>query len=150
MEQKDYTVTFDLKVKRLSPDAKIPNKAHQSDLGWDLFSNETIIVPPFGRELVRTGIAVQFPPNVGGIIKDRSGMASKRGLFIHAGVIDPDYRGEVQILMFNASKAPVEIKKGDKIAQMILMPVFMVSSFEVVEELDETVRGESGFGSTGT
>jgi len=144
---------FELKIRRIHPDAIVPVKAHKDDLGWDLFSLEDVVIPVFSRKLIRTGIAIGFPQtsygSVGGIIKDRSGVASEKGLFIHAGVIDPGYTGEIKILMANSTKVPVEIKKGDKIAQLILMPVFIVNDLKVVDELDDTDRGEKGFGSSG-
>jgi len=141
---------FSMKYKKLDPNALPPRKAHNSDLGWDLFSLEDPIIPPFNSRLVRTGIAIGFPPNIGGILKDRSGVASDQGLFIHAGVIDPGYTGEILVLMYNSKKVPVEIKAGAKIAQMILMPVFMVSELKEVDQLDATDRGAEGFGSSGT
>jgi len=139
---------FSMKYKKLDPSALPPQKAHENDLGWDLFSLDSPIIPPFNYRLVRTGIAIGFPPNVGGILKDRSGVASKQGLFVHAGVIDPGYTGEILVLIYNSNKVPVEIKMGAKIAQMILMPVFMVSELKEVSDLDETDRGSGGFGST--
>ena len=141
---------FSMKFTKLDPRARAPEKAHSNDLGWDLFSLESPIIPPFNSSLIRTGIAIGFPPNVGGILKDRSGVASQQGLFIHAGVIDPGYTGEILVLMYNSKKVPVEIKEGAKIAQMILMPVFMVSDLTEVDELNETARGAGGFGSSGT
>jgi len=141
---------FSMKYKKLEASALPPQKAHDSDLGWDLFSLDDPIIPPFNSRLVRTGIAIGFPPNVGGILKDRSGVASEQGLFIHAGVIDPGYTGEIQVLMYNSKKVPVEIKAGAKIAQIILMPVFNVSELKEVDQLDATDRGAAGFGSSGT
>ena len=146
-------VTMDLvmKVKFLHENAKMPEKANPSDLGWDLFSVEERIIPSWSRELIRTGIAIQFPPFVGGILKDRSSVASKQGLFVKAGVIDPNYRGEILVLLWNSTRAPVQISTGAKIAQMVLLPSFqLVSPIEQVTELDETDRGEGGFGSSGT
>ena len=141
---------FSMKYTKLDPDAIPPQKAHDDDLGWDLFALNDPIIPPFNYQLVRTGIAIGFPPGVGGILKDRSGVASKQGLFIHAGVIDPGYTGEIMVLMYNSKKVPVEIKHGAKIAQMILMPVFRVSELTEVDKLDETARGAGGFGSSGS
>ena len=140
---------FTLRYKKLHPNAIPPQKSYESALGWDLFLAEEAIVGPFNRLLLKTGIAFEFPPNFGGILKDRSGVASKQGLFIHAGVIDPDYRGEVQVLMYNSNRTPVQIAAGAKIAQMILLPVFVVSELIEVEELNSTDRGDKGFGSSG-
>lgn len=148
------TIQFKMKVQRLHPDATIPTKAHANDLGWDLHNLEEVTVSAGERKLIRTGIAIGFPQteigNVGGIIKDRSGVASKQGLFVHAGVIDPGYTGEVKILMFNSTKEDITIRPGAKIAQLVLMPVFIVSDVQVVGNLDETQRGDAGFGSSGS
>lgn len=141
---------FTLKVKRLVNHAKLPEKAHLSDLGWDLCCSETIIIPSFDRRLVKTGIAMQFPEFVGGILKDRSSVASKQGLTILAGVIDPNYIGEIMVLLFNTSRSPIEVAIGAKIAQLILMPSFQLASpIEEVTELVATDRGDKGFGSSG-
>jgi dUTP pyrophosphatase len=139
-----------LKAKKLDPAAQIPTKHHNSDLGWDLYALEGWIINPRDMKLIRTGIAIQFPPYIGGIIKDRSGMASKKGVFVHAGVIDPDYRGEIMVLLFNGTLSAVEIKQGDRIAQMILIPSFQVEGNTIIETetLDFTERGEKGFGSS--
>lgn len=138
-----------LKVKKLHADAQLPEKANPSDLGWDLFSVDQIIIPAGSRQLVNTGIAVQFPPNIGGILKDRSSVASKQGLFVQAGVIDPNYRGQIMVLLWNSTRQPVQISSGAKIAQMILMPAFQLTAdIEEVEILDDTDRGAGGFGSS--
>lgn len=141
---------FTLKVKRLVEHAKIPEKAHLSDLGWDLHCSETVIIPSFDRRLVKTGIALQFPENVGGILKDRSSVASKQGLTVMAGVIDPDYTGEIMVLLHNTTRTPIEVSMGAKIAQLLLMPSFqLTSAIEEVTELVATDRGAKGFGSSG-
>lgn len=152
MSQPEFAKRWQMKAKKLHPKAQIPEKGHPSDLGWDLFCVEEVVIPPSNRILIKTGIAIQFPENVGGILKDRSGVASKLGLFIHAGVIDPNYRGEIMVLMYNSTNKPVEIGVGAKIAQMVLMPTFQVhnSTIYEVDELDDTDRGTSGFGSTGS
>lgn len=139
-----------MKVKKLHPEAKLPEKANPSDLGWDLFSVEDVTIPPTQRKLVKTGIAIQFPENVGGILKDRSSVASKQGVFVKAGVIDPNYRGEILVLLWNSESLPIQIAAGAKIAQMILMPAFQLTApLEEVRTLDATDRGDGGFGSSG-
>ena len=139
-----------MKAKRLHPNARLPEKANPSDLGWDLFSSENKIVPSWSSVLVPTGIAIQFPEFVGGILKDRSSVASKQGLFVKAGVIDPNYRGEIMVLLWNSTRQPAMVSAGTKIAQMILQPSFQLSApIEDVEELDDTDRGTDGFGSSG-
>ncbi len=137
-----------LKVKRLSPDAVLPTVAHPGeDIGYDLYSAEDITLTPHGAAGVHTGIAIEFAPTAGGIVKTRSGMAKKR-LMCNAGVIDAGYRGEVIVLMENLGDEPHAIRKGDKIAQLLEHP-FLAG--EVVEdELTEAVRGAKGFGSSGT
>lgn len=142
-------VNFELKYKKLDPDAQAPGKAHMDDLGWDIYALQDTIIPSLNTVLVRTGIAFEFPPSVGGILKDRSSVATKQGLFVHAGVIDPGYRGEILVLMFNSRRVPTEIKTGAKIAQMILMPTFVVSNFVETSTLSESSRGDGGFGSSG-
>ena len=138
-----------MKVKKLHPDAQLPEKAHPSDLGWDLICSEDMLIPSWDRRLVRTGIAIEFPRNVGGILKDRSGIASKQGLFVKAGVIDPNYRGEILVLLWNSTRQPIAISVGAKICQMLLMPSFQLTGeIEWVEDLDDTDRGEKGFGSS--
>ena len=136
-----------LKVKKLSPDAVLPTVAHPGeDIGYDLYSCENITLPARGAAGVHTGIAIEFAPTAGGIVKTRSGMAKKR-LLCNAGVIDAGYRGEVIVLMENLGDAPYSIRKGDKIAQLLEHP-FLAG--EVVEDdLSEAVRGVKGFGSSG-
>ena len=137
-----------LKVKKLSPDAVLPTVAHPGeDIGYDLYSCENITLPARGAAGVHTGIAIEFAPTAGGIVKTRSGMAKKR-LLCNAGVIDAGYRGEVIVLMKNLGDAPYSIRKGDKIAQLLEHP-FLAG--EVVEDdLSEAVRGVKGFGSSGS
>jgi dUTP pyrophosphatase len=137
-----------LKVKRLAPDAVLPTVAHPGeDIGYDLYSAEDITLPRRGAAGVHTGIAIEFAPTAGGIVKTRSGMAKKR-LMCNAGVIDAGYRGEVIVLMENLGDEPYQIRKGDKIAQLLEHP-FLAG--EVVEdELSDAARGAKGFGSSGS
>lgn len=137
-----------LKVKKLSPDAMLPTVAHPGeDIGYDLFSAEDVTLPARGAIGVHTGIAIEFLPTAGGIIKTRSGMAKKR-LMCNAGVIDAGYRGEVIVLMENLGDEPYTIHKGDKIAQLLEHP-FLAG--EVLEtDLTDAVRGAKGFGSSGS
>jgi dUTP pyrophosphatase len=136
-----------LKVKKLSPDATLPTVAHpREDIGYDLYSAENVIIPAKSMAGVHTGIAIEFVPSAGGIIKTRSGMAKKR-LMCNAGVIDAGYRGEIIVLMENLGSEPYPICKGERIAQLLEHP-FLAG--EVVEgELSEAARGAKGFGSTG-
>ena len=136
-----------LKVKKLSPDAVLPTVAHPGeDIGYDLYSSEDLTIVPHGAAGIHTGIAIEFVPAAGGIVKTRSGLAKKR-LLCNAGVIDAGYRGEIIVLMENLGDEPYAICKGDKIAQLLQHP-FLAS--EVVEgELSDAARGAKGFGSSG-
>ncbi len=137
-----------LKVKKLSPDAVLPTVAHPGeDIGYDLYSSEDLTLAAHGAAGVHTGIAIEFSPTAGGIVKTRSGMAKKR-LMCNAGVIDAGYRGEVIVLMENLGDEPYTIRKGDKIAQLLEHP-FLAG--EVVEsDLTDAARGAKGFGSSGS
>src|SRR5512141_228580 len=111
-----------LKVKLLSPDATLPTIGHPGeDIGYDLYSSEDVTLAPRSMAGIHTGIAVEFEPRAGGIIKTRSGMAKKR-LMCNAGVIDAGYRGEIVVLMENLGDEPYSIRKGDKIAQLLEHP----------------------------
>ena len=137
-----------LKVRKLSPNAVLPTVAHPGeDIGYDLYSCEDVTLQAHGAAGVHTGIAIEFLPIAGGIVKTRSGMAKKR-LMCNAGVIDAGYRGEIIVLMENLGDEPYTIRRGDKIAQLLEHP-FLAG--EVVEdELSEAVRGAKGFGSSGS
>lgn len=137
-----------LKVKKLSPNAMLPTVAHPGeDIGYDLYSAEDITLPARGAAGVHTGIAIEFVPTAGGIVKTRSGMAKKR-LICNAGVIDAGYRGEIIVLMENLADEPYTIRKGDKIAQLLEHPFLAGDVAE--EELSEATRGAKGFGSSGS
>lgn len=137
-----------MKVKRLTLTAKLPTKANPGDLGYDLYADESTRVG-FGCSVwVSIGIAIEFPDHFGGVIKDRSSAASS-GLVTHAGVIDNGYRGEIKVLLHNISSGMNFIGKGQKIAQLILTRIYEEAIEEVVQ-LSETVRGDKGFGSSGS
>ena len=136
-----------LKVKKLREDAALPERKTPGAVGYDLFSYEEKVLKASERILVSTGVAIELPNGVYGRIAPRSGLALKKGIDIGAGVIDPDYRGEIKILLLNNSKFEYLIKKGDRIAQLIMEKV-KIGDVEEVEELSETKRSERGFGST--
>ena len=139
---------MELKVKRLTETARLPEKAHQGDLGYDVFADEDKWIPYGEYRLISTGISVlNNTYKYGFLIKDRSSIAMK-GLFTHAGVIDAGYTGEIKVFFHNVSNTSIKIEKGDKIAQLIPTKV---ASFEVeeVDKLFKTRRGDNGFGSTG-
>lgn len=138
-----------MKVKRLSENAILPQKAHAGDLGYDLFTNEGVAVFPHETKIIKTGIAIQFPEGYGGFIKDRSSVATKRGLHTVAGVIDNGYIGEICVALHNGTESLVHIRPGEKIAQLVLLPTVNFEVTEVDEVISADQRGEGGFGSTG-
>ena len=137
-----------IKIKKLQKDAIPPKYAQPGDAGMDFYANETIILQPGERGAVPTGIAMVIPVGYVGLIWDKSGLASKHGLKTMAGVIDSGYRGEIKILVHNLSTQPYTIEKGYKVAQMLIQPVEQREILEV-SELENTARGDGGFGSTG-
>ena len=144
---------MELKIKRLSPDAKIPTYGSASAAGADLYalSVKEIEINAGETLLVHTGIAMQIPDGYVGLIYARSGLASKRGLAPanKVGVIDCDYRGEVMVALHNHSNEEQTVARGERIAQLVITP-YVTANFEEVDELSNTERGEGGFGSTGT
>ncbi|HWR15840.1 MAG TPA: dUTP diphosphatase [Terriglobales bacterium] len=140
-----------LKVKLLTASAKAPTIAHPGeDLGYDLYSAQTVTIPARGHHIVSTGISIELDVDgrpAGALIRDKSSMAARR-VICTAGVVDAGYRGEIRVVMENLGDAPAEIHQGDKIANLIPYPV-LTSEVEVVEELGESRRAAGGFGSTG-
>jgi dUTP pyrophosphatase len=143
-----------IKVKRLVEGAQMPRYAHvgeYGDLAADLYASADARLEAAGEAgsttAVPTGIAMEFPPTHGALVEDRSGLAM-RGVTTLAGVIDPGYRGEIRVVMTNLNAAPVEIKAGERIAQLRIVER-IEASFEEVAELGEAARGAGGFGSTG-
>ena len=139
-----------IKVKRLVAEGKLPQYAHvgeYGDLAADLYASEGLIIEPGATVGVPTGVAMEFPSTHGALVEDRSGLAV-RGVTTLAGVIDPGYRGEIKVVMTNLSAVPVEIKAGDRIAQLRIVRR-IEAEFEEVGELEEAARGAAGFGSTG-
>ena len=139
-----------LKVKKLREEAIIPNYAHPGDAGMDLFSCDDVQLLPNEVHLVKTGIAIELPPNTEAQIRPKSGLALKQHITVlnTPGTIDGSYRGEVGVILINHNNTPIAIKKGMKIAQMVINTVITVD-VEEVEELNVTSRGDGGFGSTG-
>ena len=138
-----------IKVKKLSEYATIPAKAHAGDLGYDLYANEAIAIFPGETKVVKTGIAIEFPAGYGGFIKDRSSVATKKGLFTVAGVIDNGYIGEICIALYNGTESLIRVQPNEKIAQLVLIPTVDFKVEEVEEIFSSDKRGEQGFGSTG-
>lgn len=140
-----------LQIKRLDAGLALPAYAHIGDAGMDLFSAEDVTLQPFQRALIATGIAVAIPLGYAGFVQPRSGLAVRQGLSLvnTPGLIDSHYRGEIKVIAINLdASAPIEIRRGDKIAQFVIQPVAYAELIEV-EDLDSTLRGEGGFGSTG-
>ena len=143
-----------VKVKKLHPKAILPCYGSPSAAGADLYAlpeSETVTFSAGETKLIPTGISMEIPEGFAGFIYARSGIASKRGLAPanKVGVIDSDYRGEIMVALHNHSKEVQEIKKGERIAQLVIAP-YLRALFEEAETLDETARGAGGFGSTGT
>lgn len=138
---------MELKVKRIHPEAKLPVYGHPGDAGLDLFSVADRDIAPREVFAVPTGIQVAVPAGHVGLVWDKSGLSLK-GVHRLAGVVDAGYRGEVQVVMINLGDAPFAVKKGMKIAQLLVQPVAAVAVVEA-GSLDDTSRGQGGFGSTG-
>jgi dUTP pyrophosphatase len=140
-----------LPIKMLDADLPEPRYAHDGDAGLDVYAAQDVRLEPFQRALVPTGIAVAIPEGFAGFVQPRSGLAIKRGLSLvnTPGLIDSHYRGEIKVIAINLDPAtPIEIARGDKIAQLVIQPVARVQ-LDIVADLDVTVRGEGGFGSSG-
>lgn len=139
---------MNVKVKRLHPEAVIPYYDHPGDAGLAVHTIEGKVLQPGDRYSFDTGWALEFSAEYVALLMDRSGLSSKFGLKTMAGVADSNYRGSYHVVMTNMSRESYEVKKGDKIAQLLLVPVASVV-MEEVEELADSSRGSSGFGSTG-
>jgi len=140
-----------VKVKRLDPDLPLPRFAHPGDAGVDLYSTVDLVIKPGMRQIVPTGISISLPRGWAAFVQPRSGLAAKYGITIvnTPGLIDSGYRGEIKVILLNTDREnSFEIKRGDKIAQMVVQQVAEVE-WEEVDELDPTSRGTGGFGSTG-
>lgn len=136
-----------MKIK-LEPWAIMPTRAHDTDAGLDLYAPEDKLVPCFGGSAVfDTGVHVQLPPNTAGFIKSKSGLNVKHGI-TSEGVIDVGYTGSICVKLYNHSDTAYMIHKGDKISQLVIVPI-VIPPISVVDELEETERGNNGFGSTG-
>jgi len=161
-----------LLIAKLHPEAVIPSRGSSGAVGYDLYSVINTMIPPQTRATIPTGVMIKIPPGHYGRIAPRSGYAHKDGIDVLAGVIDPDYQGEVRVILLNTSKdTPFEISKGQRIAQLVLEkcsvpPVIVVDQGVIIKDIDfgdytfkmevtneriiHKTRGEGGFGSTGT
>ena len=143
-----------LKILRLDPDLPLPRRAHPTDAGIDLHCAVNVTLAPGERALVPTGIAVALPAGTVGLVHPRSGLATKKGLSIvnAPGTVDADYRGEVKVCLVNLDRVdPIEITRGDRIAQFLVQQVSLCEVVEVsdADDLGDTARGSGGHGSTG-
>ncbi|PLX29083.1 dUTP diphosphatase [Candidatus Parcubacteria bacterium] len=140
---------MNIKIKKLHPDVKLPNYAHPGDVGMDLYSvDEDYEMQPMERKVFDVGFALEFEEGYAAIVKDKGGPPFREGLHTMGGVFDAGYRGEYNVLLVNLNDKPVEIKKGQKIAQLIIYPV-AIANLEEVEELTDSSRGAGKLGSTG-
>lgn len=141
-----------IRVKKLKENAIIPTYGTSGAAGADLYAclNESVTIAPGETVFIPTGIAMEVPKDCAGLVHARSGLGSKRGLAPanKVGVIDSDYRGEITVALHNHGKQPQTIANADRIAQILIVPVY-TPGFEIVAELSDTQRGEGGFGSTG-
>jgi len=137
-------------VRRLDPDLPLPGYAHPGDAGLDLYAADSTTLQPGERALVPCGIAVAIPAGHVGLVNPRSGLAVDHGLTLlnAPGTIDSGYRGELKVLLVNLGQVAVEVRHGERVAQLLLLPVTQVDVREV-DRLDVTARGTGGFGSTG-
>lgn len=134
----------------LEPGVEMPSYQTEGAAGMDLRSNEAFELEPGERRTVATGMRCAIPPGFEGQVRPRSGLASRLGLGLvnSPGTIDSDYRGEIKVILINLGSDTIRMEKGERIAQLVICPVLKVR-FEVVSRLEDTVRGEGGFGSTG-
>ena len=156
---------MEIKYSKIHPHAKEPFRANTSDAGYDLFSTDYVTLEPFQRRLISTGINIEIPEGFYGRVAPRSGLACKKGIGVMAGVIDSVYRGEIKVLLINfnfegynlrpnafeamfGSANKIEIKPGDRIAQLIIEKCHNVE-WKAMQTLEESRRGEQGFGSSG-
>lgn len=140
-----------VRITRIDDDVELPSYAYEGDAGLDLRAAEDVLLRPFERHLVSTGLAVAIPDGYAGFVQPRSGLAIKQGLSIlnTPGLVDAHYRGELKIIAINLDPStPIQIHKGDRIAQLVIQSVPNVRLVEVAE-LDATDRGSGGFGSSG-
>jgi dUTP pyrophosphatase len=161
-----------LKFKQLSPDAILPTRANEGDAGVDIYALEDVTIPPtkiteikvqtddsgfvrgadylakIGQAKISTGIAVEIPYGFYGKVSSRSGLAFKSGIFSFDGTVDSGYRSEIGILLFNTTDKPYQVKKGDRIAQLLIIPCSILEPV-FADELSDTERGDKGYGSSG-
>lgn len=146
-----YVHTVMFRVAKLHSDARIPQRNGVGDAGYDVFAVEDAVIDPQTWKGVGTGITLEFPSDCYARVAPRSGLAFKKGVHVLAGVVDSSYRGEIRAILFNHGTVPVEIHKGDRIAQLIFEKIYTPDVLTEVpaEELTKSERGQGGFGSSG-
>lgn len=143
---------MNLRIARLDERARLPTRAHDGDAGLDLYALDDALLAPGQRTSVPTGIAVEIPPGQAGLVLPRSGLAARHGISVvnAPGLIDSGYRGEVRVLLLNTDRdQPFQVSAGDRIAQLVLVRVELLTPVEV-DALTDSERGAGGFGSSGS
>ncbi|KAI0269267.1 dUTP pyrophosphatase [Gloeopeniophorella convolvens] len=148
VEKSDIAPTSNLLIKRLSEKARLPTRGSALAAGYDLYSAERKVIPARGKALIDTQLSIAVPAGTYGRVAPRSGLASKFMIDTGAGVVDADYRGVLYVLLFNLSDVDFTVEEGDRIAQLIIEKIETPAVIEV-QDLDATLRGTGGFGSTG-
>lgn len=141
---------MEILIQLLDDGLPVPQSAHPGDAGVDLGARTAATLEPGGRAAIPTGVAVAIPDGHAGLVVPRSGLAARHGISVvnGPGLIDSGYRGEIQVVLVNLGAEPFVIERGDRIAQLVVVPV-VEPAFRVVDELPESRRGADGFGSTG-
>jgi dUTP pyrophosphatase len=147
-KEKEVEKEIFLDVKKISKSSSLPEYMMNGDVGLDLRADEHVSLLPMDQKQVKTGLIIQIPEGHVGLIRDRAGIVSKMNVHTAAGTFNPDYRGEVSVVLVNFNETEVEIEKGMRIAQLVIIPVTKVK-VRAVKTLSETERGSKGFGSTG-
>lgn len=137
-----------VKIKKIKPEAILPTYAREGDAGMDLYSLEDYVLQPGERKLFFIGFALEFPIGYVAMVKDKSSLPKNGGVHTMGGIFDAGYRGEYNVQLINLGTEPYKIEKGNKIAQLVILPVAQ-AELEEVSELSETPRGQGRFGSTG-
>lgn len=140
---------YQFKVQLKHQDAKVPTRVDDGCAGYDLYSVEDIIIPSHTYRMIETGVSIQIPCDCYGRIAPRSGLAVKYGIDVLAGVIDSSFRGSLKVILMNNNSNEFIVNKGDRIAQLIFEKIYIPFELQLVSSLDESTRGEKGFGSSG-
>jgi dUTP pyrophosphatase len=144
------SIVDEFQVQLLHPDARAPERTRPGDAGYDLRCVEAFALEPGERRLVPTGVAIALPAGIAGLVVPRSGLAIKHGISVvnGPGLVDPNYRGELRVILVNLGSERFEAAAGDRIAQLVLVP-FITPDLQLVDELPASERGANGFGSSG-